>query len=223
MEKAGGRGGYLPARPRKAPPDSGDHAPMVHYLRSAADHVDRCMSGHEHSSAMSRWATVLSRALGHDAGTTWRLELASRLHDVGKIVVPEAILSKPGGLTEEEWALLRQHPEHGARLARLVPGFAAVAESIRQHHERYDGTGYPDRLRGNEIRVESRVIAVCDSWAAMRSDRAYQAALCEDRAREQLRAGRGSQFDPELVDLFLDLHQRGQVGQLELLSTPAAA
>ncbi|MEN3306845.1 MAG: hypothetical protein V7603_3047 [Micromonosporaceae bacterium] len=196
---------------------------MLHYLRSAADHVDRCMSGHEHSSAVSRWATVLSRALGHDPATTWRVELASRLHDVGKIVVPEAILSKPGGLTTAEWELLRQHPDHGARLARLVPGLGAVAESIRQHHERYDGTGYPDRLGAGDIRVESRVIAVCDSWAAMRSDRAYQAAMPEDRAREQLRSGRGTQFDPELVDLFLDLHHRGQVGELELLSSPAAA
>jgi two-component system cell cycle response regulator len=207
MEKAGGPNGSA----------------MVHFLRSAADHVDRCMSGHEHSSAVSRWATVLSRALGHDAGTTWRVELASRLHDVGKIVVPEAILSKPGGLTAGEWELLRQHPDHGARLARLVPGLGAVAESIRQHHERYDGDGYPDRLRGTGIRVEARVIAVCDSWAAMRSDRAYQPAMAEDRAREQLHAGRGSQFDPELVDLFLDLHQRGQVGRLELLARPAAA
>lgn len=181
------------------------------------------MSGHEHSSAISRWATVLSRTLGHDAATTWRLELAGRLHDVGKIVVPESILSKPGDLTAAEWDLLRQHPEHGARLARLVPGLGAVAESIRQHHERFDGTGYPDRLRGTEIRVEARVIAVCDSWAAMRSDRAYQAAIPEDQAREQLRAGRGSQFDPELVDLFLDLHDRGFVGELELLSTPAVA
>ncbi len=202
-------------------PTAGEPAPMVAYLRSAADHVDRCMSGHEHSSAISRWATVLSRRLGHDEATTWRLELAGRLHDIGKIVVPEAILSKPGGLSAHEWDLLRQHPDHGARLARLVPGFGAVAETIRQHHERYDGTGYPDRLRGSDIRVESRIIAVCDSWAAMRSDRAYQAALPEDRAREQLRAGRGSQFDPELVDLFLDLHERGQVGELELLSTGA--
>jgi two-component system, cell cycle response regulator len=211
MEKAGGLN-------RSA---AGDPAPMVHYLRSAADHVDRCMSGHEHSSAISRWAAVLSRSLGHDPTTTWRLELAGRLHDIGKIVVPEAILNKPGGLTAEEWDLLRRHPDHGARMARLVPGFGAVAETIRQHHERFDGTGYPNRLRGTDIRVESRIIAVCDSWAAMRSDRAYQPALPEDRAREQLHAGRNTQFDPELVDLFLELHDRGQIGGLELLSAPA--
>jgi HD-GYP domain-containing protein (c-di-GMP phosphodiesterase class II) len=136
-------------------------------------------------------------------------------------VVPEAILTKPSRLTDEEWRLLRQHPDHGSRLARLVPGFDAVAESIRQHHERYDGNGYPDRLAGSGIRLEARIIAVCDSWAAMRSDRAYQAALSEDQAREQMWAGRGTQFDPDLVDLFLSLHERGEVGALRLLR-PAA-
>src|SRR5690348_4605087 len=129
---------------------AGEPTSMIRYLHRAADQVDRAMSGHEHSSAISRWATVLSRALGHDEATTWRLDLAGRLHDIGKIMVPESILAKPGGLSTEEWRLLRQHPDHGARMARVIPGFAAVAESIRQHHERYDGEGYPDRLRGNQ-------------------------------------------------------------------------
>jgi diguanylate cyclase (GGDEF)-like protein len=191
--------------------------PMVEFLREIADRVDGWLSAQEHSTAISRWATVLSGRLGLDGATQWRLELAGRLHDIGKIVVPEVILTTPSRLTDEQWALLRQHPDHGARLARMVPGFDAVAESIRQHHERYDGTGYPDRLAGSGIRLEARIIAVCDSWAAMRSDRAYQAALTEEQAREQLWSGRGTQFDPDLVDLFLDLHERGAVGDLHLL------
>src|SRR5262249_13723346 len=105
----------------------------------------------------------------------------------------------------------------GARLARLVPGLGAVADIIRQHHERFDGTGYPDRLLGGEIRAEARLIAVCDCWAAMRCDRAYSPALTEDQARAELREGRGTQFDPDLVDLFLDLHARGLVGRLHEL------
>jgi diguanylate cyclase (GGDEF)-like protein len=197
-----------------------DQTPMVDFLRQVADRVDLWLSAQEHSTAISRWATVLSARLGLDEATSWRLELAGRLHDIGKIVVPEAILTKPSRLTDEEWSLLRQHPDHGARLARLVPGFDAVAESIRQHHERYDGAGYPDRLAGPGIRLEARIIAVCDSWAAMRSDRAYQAALSEDRAREQMWSGRGTQFDPDLVDMFLDLHERGEVGDLRLLRPP---
>jgi HD-GYP domain-containing protein (c-di-GMP phosphodiesterase class II) len=195
---------------------------LVDYLWYAADHVDRCMSGQEHSSAISRWSAVLSRAMGLDPVTAWRLELAGRLHDIGKIVVPAEILGKREGLTAGEWRLLREHPEHGARMARLVPGLDGVAELIRQHHERFDGTGYPDGLRGAEISMESRIIAVCDSWAAMRSDRAYQPALAEDRARDQLRTGRGSQFDPELVDLFLDLQGAGRLGDLDRLPEPRA-
>ncbi|GIH16426.1 diguanylate cyclase [Rugosimonospora africana] len=207
-----------PARSGAAPAVLlGGEAPMVDYLRQIADRVDLWLSAQEHSTAIARWATVLSGRLGLDEATGWRLELAGRLHDVGKIVVPESILTKPARLTDEEWLLLRQHPDHGSRLARLVPGFDAVAESIRQHHERYDGDGYPDRLAGSDIRLEARIIAVCDSWAAMRSDRAYQAALSEDQAREQMWAGRGTQFDPDLVDLFLDLHERGEVGALRLL------
>jgi HD-GYP domain-containing protein (c-di-GMP phosphodiesterase class II) len=160
----------------------------------------------------------MSTRLGQDEAIVWRLELAGRLHDIGKIVVPEGILTKPSALSEEEWLLLREHPEHGAKLARMVPGFDGVAESIRQHHERFDGTGYPLKLRSGDIRLEARIIAVCDSWAAMRSDRPYQSALTEEQAREELWSGRGTQFDPDLVDLFLDLHDQGLVGQLRLVA-----
>jgi len=162
----------------------------------------------------------MSERLGHDDATRWRLELAGRLHDIGKIAIPEAILTKPGPLTEEEWLLVRCHPDHGGRLARLVPDFENIAESIRQHHERFDGTGYPDRRAGTAIRLEARIIAVCDSWAAMRSNRSYQTALTDDEAREQLWLGRGTQFDPGIVELFLDLHARGQIGDLIRIGPP---
>jgi diguanylate cyclase (GGDEF)-like protein/putative nucleotidyltransferase with HDIG domain len=199
--------------------DSGlaGRAPMVDFLRRVSDEIDTSLSGYEHSTAISRWAANLATRLGQDDTVVWRTELAGRLHDIGKIVVPEAILGKPAALTESEWLLMRQHPDHGARLARLVPGFDGVAETIRQHHERFDGTGYPDRLAGNGIRVEARILAVCDSWAAMRSDRPYQAALSEEQARDELWGGRGSQFDPDLVDLFLALHEQGLIGDLQVM------
>jgi two-component system, cell cycle response regulator len=188
--------------------------PMINYLCQVADHVDARLSPQEHSMAIARWARELSVELGQDEAATTRVELAGRLHDIGKIAVPDEILSKPARLTEAEWALMKAHPSHGARLAALVPGLAPVAEVIRQHHERFDGTGYPDRLAGPAIRSEARILAVCDSWAAMRSDRHYQAAYDEDRARAELRRGRGTQFDPELVDLFLLLHEQGRLGEL---------
>jgi two-component system cell cycle response regulator len=140
--------------------------------------------------------------------------LAGRLHDIGKIVIPEAILTKPGPLTEDEWRLMREHTNYGFRLARTVPGFSAVAHVIRQHHERYDGNGYPQGLAGNAIRREARLLAVYDVWAAMLADRPYQAALTPSKAREELRRGRGTQFDPDVVDLFLDLQRAGRVGTL---------
>lgn len=124
------------------------------------------------------------------------------------------VLTKPGALTEEEWRLLRQHPDFGYRLARMVPGFAGVAHVIRQQHERYDGAGYPDGLRGADIRAEARILSVCVAWAAMRSNRPHQTALDENRARRELWAGRGQQFDPDVVDLFLDLHTQGTIGTL---------
>jgi HD-GYP domain-containing protein (c-di-GMP phosphodiesterase class II) len=206
---------------------AGEPLPLIQYLREAADQVDRAMSMDEHSGAISRWGTVMARTAGLDETTVWCVDQAGRLHDVGKIMVPEAILAKRENLTDDEWSMLRQHPDHGFRLARVIPGYAAVADSIRAHHERFDGQGYPDRLRGENIRIEARIIAVCDSWAAMRANRAYQPALSEDRAREQLAGGRGGQFDPDLVDLFLDLHDQGTVGDLGRLPavypTPAVA
>ena len=189
----------------------------VDFLRQVADEIDGCLSGHEHSHAVGRWAVLLSTRLGHDDGTTWRAGLAGRLHDIGKVFVPREILTSAAKLTDEQWRLLREHPMAGYRLVAVIPGLDAVAEIIRQHHEFFDGNGYPDKLAGTDIRIEARVVAVCDAWAAMRADRPYQAALGEEQAREQLKLGRGTQFDPDVVDLFLDLHESGLVGDLRLV------
>jgi two-component system cell cycle response regulator len=190
---------------------------MLDYLAFVADDVDGRLSGHEHSSAVGRWARRTALELGLDADTVRRVELAGRLHDVGKIVVPDAVLTKPEPLTRDEWAMMAQHAEHGFRMTLAVPGLATVAETIRQHHERYDGTGYPEGLAGDAIRLEARIIAVCDSWAAMRADRLYQRSLPEEQAREELLRCRGTQFDPAIVDLFLDLLYAGAVGDLRRL------
>jgi two-component system cell cycle response regulator len=204
--------------PEAVPPSTaavtGDQVPMVDFLQHVADEIDGWMSSYEHSRAIGRWVTRLSVEMGHDHAVTLRAGLAGRLHDIGKIVVPRDILTKPTALSEEEWSMLRQHPHHGSRLARVVPGFDTIADIIRQHHERFDGTGYPHHLAGTGILLEARILAVCDSWAAMRSDRPYQLMLTEDQAREQLHGGRGSQFDPDIADLFLDLQSRGLVGEL---------
>jgi diguanylate cyclase (GGDEF)-like protein len=191
--------------------EGGDPA-MVDYLCRVADQVDVCLSSYEQSRAIGHWVHRLATELGYDEPTVCRAALAGRLHDIGKIVIPEAVLTKPGKLTEDEWRLMCDHPDYGYRLARTVPGFSAVAQVIRQHHERYDGTGYPQRLAAHAIRPEARLVAVCDTWAAMLADRPYQPARPLAEAREELRRGRGTQFDPDVVDLFLDLQRAGQVG-----------
>ncbi|GDY28466.1 bifunctional diguanylate cyclase/phosphohydrolase [Gandjariella thermophila] len=183
----------------------------VDYLCHLADIVDARMSPHEHSRAVGRWAMLVAAEIGVDAHVARSVGLAGRLHDIGKILVPEAVLAKPGRPDEEEWRLLRQHPDHGHRLVAAVPGMAAVAEIIRQHHERFDGSGYPRGLRGTDIRLEARILAVCDSWAAMLADRAYQPAMSVAEARGQLIAARAGQFDPCVVDAFLGMVDGGRI------------
>ena len=200
-------------------PVEADGRPAVipDYLFRVADEVDALLSSSEHSRAIGRWSVLLATEFGREPASVRCAELAGRLHDIGKVVVPESVLTKPGALTEAEWELIRQHPDHGYRMARLVPGFETVACAIRQHHERWDGLGYPDHLVGRDIRVEARILAVCDSWAAMCADRPYQRALSVEQALAELLRGRGTQFDPEVVDAFTALLHRGLIDDLRPL------
>ncbi|GLW81733.1 diguanylate cyclase [Actinokineospora globicatena] len=179
------------------------------YLHLVADEVDALLAGRQRSRAVARLARLLAVESGLDDASAGIAQLAGRLHDIGKITVPRPVLARRSELTEAEWELLRAVPAHGARMVSIVPGHTAVAEVVRQHRERWDGTGYPAGLRGTEIRAEATVVAVCDAWVAMLSDRPYQAALTADQARAQLLAGRGTQFDPTIVDVFLGLLDSG--------------
>ena len=152
---------------------------------------------------MERWAALVARALGLDEAAQRRCALAARYHDVGKSTLPKAILSKDGPLSILEWDLVKEHPEMGATLVELAPELAGIARIIREHHERYDGRGYPRGKKNEEISTEARIIACCDAWEAMRSERAYAAARTASEARAELLAGRGTQFDPEVVMAFL--------------------
>jgi diguanylate cyclase (GGDEF)-like protein len=156
-----------------------------------------------HLDDVGRLAEEVARALGCGSGLVERVRIAAELHDIGKMAIPEAILAKPRGLSEGEWALMRQHTVAGERIIASSPALADVAPLVRSSHERWDGTGYPDRLRADEIPRGARIIAVCDSYHAMTSDRAYRQALNPETALAELRAGAGTQFDPEVVDAFL--------------------
>jgi HD-GYP domain-containing protein (c-di-GMP phosphodiesterase class II) len=137
-----------------------------------------------------------------------RVELiteAARMHDIGKISTPEHILKKPAALNQYEWNEMRKHCEAGHRFLASLPDFADGAEMVLSHHERVDGTGYPRQLRGVELPVEASIIAVCDAYDAMTSDRVYRPALSPDRVIAELRAGRGIQWHEKAVDALLEL------------------
>ncbi len=201
-----------PPTGRAAVIEERDEDAVVAYLERLADEIDARQATEEHSAAISRWAGTIADHLGLGPDTRRSCELAGRFHDIGKIVVPDEILLKPGPLTNREWAVLRRHPVQGARLIGLASAFQDIAFVVRQHHERFDGSGYPDHRAGDDIRIEARIVAVCDAWAAMRANRPYNEARSVEEAREQLRIWSGSQFDSKVVAAFLELERAGLIG-----------
>ena len=157
----------------------------------------------EHAQDVAECVPRAGRMLGMDAVALEELELAARFHDIGKIAVPAEVLRKPGPLDERERAVMACHVEWGAELLRHLPDCGSIARIVRHHHEQYNGGGYPDGLANGEIPLASRVIAACDAYGAMVSDRPYRRALAPHRAVEELRHGAGSQFDPDAVAAVL--------------------
>jgi HD-GYP domain-containing protein (c-di-GMP phosphodiesterase class II) len=156
----------------------------------------------EDLNRMGHLAADTARAVGLDEREVERVELAARLHDVGKIAVPDAILNKPEGLDAQEWEVMRTHPEIGARIVASAPSLAHIADLIRSHHERHDGTGYPDGLSGEEIPVSAAIIAVCAAFVAMMRHRPYSDAITVEEALAEMRRCAGTQFHPGVVAAF---------------------
>lgn len=154
----------------------------------------------EHIMCAQNLTGEVAGALGLDPDTVQTTEYAAILHDVGKIGIPDAILNKPGRLDEHEWATMRLHPQMAVDILSRISGFERVSDAVLNHHERYDGGGYPLRSSGYEIPMEARIISVVDSYDAMINDRPYRKAMGEEEALEELAAGSGSQFDPEVVE-----------------------
>ena len=127
---------------------------------------------------------------------------AAELHDVGKVAVPDGILSKPGPLDDAEWGFIRRHTLIGERIIAAAPALRQVASLVRSSHERWDGTGYPDQLAGGDIPLGSRIVAVADAYDAMTSDRVYRGRLSEGDAISELARCAGSQFDPDVIEAF---------------------
>lgn len=159
-----------------------------------------------HCKSVVALALSVGEALQLGAERRRNLEFASLLHDVGKIAIPKEIINKPGKLDPDEWVLVRTHTLEGQKLLDRVGGFMRdVGVIIRSHHERWDGGGYPDGLAGDRIPLEARIIACCDSWNAMRTDRPYRKALSYQTACAELESNAGLQFDPGVVQILLDI------------------
>ena len=149
------------------------------------------------------WIAVRAAlALGFDTYAAGRLGLAANLHDIGKELISERILRKPGPLTSEEWVQIRLHPILGEQML-VGEGLLDIAPWVRSHHERYDGLGYPDGLFGEAIPLASRILACADAYDAMTNDRPYQAAMTGREAREELALTAGTQFDPKVLAVVL--------------------
>jgi HD-GYP domain-containing protein (c-di-GMP phosphodiesterase class II) len=161
----------------------------------------------DHLSDVERLASDTARALGLPDDQVELIGLAAELHDVGKFAIPETVLLKAGPLSDAEWELMRGHTIAGERILDSSPALTAVGALVRSSHERWDGNGYPDRLFAAAIPLGARVIAVCDSYDAMTSDRTYRRAMSEEVALAELRAGSGSQFDPQVVAAFLRVRE----------------
>ena len=158
-----------------------------------------------HSRATGEWARRLTEAMRLPAAQADLIVSAAVLHDVGKIATPDRVLLKESQLNEDEWAVMRLHSAQGEKILLGLPTLAHLAPLVRAHHERWDGAGYPDRLAGTQIPFESRVVSVVDAFHAMISKRPYRDAITPRRAIEILKDGRGSQWDPAIVDEMVDM------------------
>lgn len=177
----------------------------VSALAAMSEKRDLYTSGHQ--QRVAQLASTMAREMGLAEDRVDGLRVAGKLHDIGKISVPAEILAKPARLTAIEMGIMRTHSEAGFEILKRVSFPWPVARMVRQHHERLDGTGYPDGLRGDEIMLEARILAVADVVEAMSSHRPYRAALGLERALEEIRLGRGESYDPEAAAACLRLFQ----------------
>lgn len=178
-------------------------------IRAIAAAVDaKSVFSREHSSRVTQLCLEIGSEMGLPKEDLAILEFAAAIHDIGKIGTPESLLSKMDRLTEEDWTSIRDHPRVGATFLARIDEQREVATIIRHHHERMDGYGYPDNLRGQAIPLSSRILAVADAFEAMTADRPYRRAMSPANALRELQANAGEQFDPEVVKAAAAVIQR---------------
>ncbi len=179
---------------------------MLDALVTAVDNKDRYTR--RHSEDVMTYSLMIAQEMGMDQATQNTVAVAALLHDVGKIGVPDALLRKPGRLTDAEMEAVKQHPQMGAIMVNAVPGLEATLDAVRHHHERWDGGGYPFGLWGEETPLMARLMAVADAFSAMTTDRPYRKGMDREKAQAILAEGAGTQWDPHCVQAFLTAQQR---------------
>lgn len=187
-------------------------------LAKAIEKRDRYTGGH--TDRVTEYAKLTAKLLDWPEERLTVLELAGHLHDVGKIGVPDAVLNKPGKLTVEEFEMMKAHPEIGEQIIRGIDFLEALVPYVLYHHERYDGKGYPKGLSGEAIPIEGRLLAVADTFDAMTSSRPYRKQLDPERAIEEIKRCSGTQFDPNIVVVFLEIWRAGLLDQILLGTSP---
>lgn len=175
---------------------------LVECITSALDARDPYTG--DHSRRVSDMACFLCHKLGMAEDEVQEIHIAGHLHDIGKIGIPDRVLLKEGRLDDEEWQLMKKHPEIGAQIMSKSENFTRIAAILLHHHERWDGKGYPFGAKGEEIPLGARIIAVCDSIDAMASKRSYRNALPMDVVRDEIEKNIGVMYDPEIAQLALD-------------------
>ena len=160
---------------------------------------------HGHSLRVTLYSLILAKELNLTDKTLEEIELAGLLHDIGKIGIPQSILCKPGKLTDEEFAVMKSHPKNSEKLVSSIKKLSGITEWLKAHHEKWDGSGYPGHLKGEEIPISARIIALADTYDAMTSTRSYRRALEHEVAIDEIKRCAGTQFDPNLAALFVKL------------------
>lgn len=195
---------------------SREYESIMQVLCSALDMQDSATEGH--SQRVARMAALVAQQMGLPRADVKCIEQAGALHDIGKIGVADAVLAKPGPLTEDEWTEMRRHPRLGYEIVTGIGSLRRAAEIIYSHHERYDGKGYPRGLAGDRIPIGARIFAVVDSYDAMTSNRPYRRARSHQEAIQEIVRNSGKQFDPVAVKAFLEVERMGHIRPHDLPS-----
>jgi len=183
---------------------------IVYALAATVDARDHYTYGH--SKMVAKYATEIAEVIGYSKEGIQRIRSAALLHDIGKLNLPDSILTKRDPLNDEEWEIIKHHPEMGVSILKYIVGLRGCIDAVLFHHERYDGLGYPRGLKGNDIPMDARIMSISDSFDAMTSERGYKKrSMTEEEALQELENCAGSQFDPELVEVFIGIRRKSQM------------